>query len=191
MSITLKQRLERHFVACAGVAAVASVGVAPDAHASIVYSGLVNIVIPNDSGGVYLNIVTGLTGSTRGGTPGWDINPYFGGNLLFPQAPGYGTVDDGTGLNRVAVLPAGTIINGANANNNHSGDGSNFPDTAPGGLYGFRFEDSLPAVRFATAGPNSSAGATDATARSWLTPTTTPARASPPALSRPPAPSPW
>lgn len=139
MSNALNPRIERHLAACAGLAAAA--GVAQSSPASIVYSGTVNIPIPNDSGGVYLNVVTRVTGSTRGATPGWDINPYFGANLFFTEAPGYATVDDGTGFNRVANLAAGTLIDSANATNNHSGDGSNFPTSAPGGYYGFRFRD--------------------------------------------------
>jgi hypothetical protein len=67
----------------AGVAAataIVSVMAALPAHASIVYSGPVNIVVPNNIDGVYLNLVTGATGSSGLATPGWDINPYTAGS---------------------------------------------------------------------------------------------------------------
>jgi hypothetical protein len=67
----------------AGVAAataIVSVMAALPAHASIVYSGPVNIVVPNNIDGVYLNLVTGATGSSGGAVPGWDINPYTAGS---------------------------------------------------------------------------------------------------------------
>lgn len=51
--------------------------------ATIVHSGTVNITIPNTIDGVYLNMVTGQTSTAPLGMPGWDFNPYFGGNQLF------------------------------------------------------------------------------------------------------------
>jgi subtilisin family serine protease len=68
-------------------------GAAPDAHmfvaiqgsgsggGDVVSSGPVNIDVPNDIGGVYINWVTGA----HAGTPpsGWDFNPYSNGALLF------------------------------------------------------------------------------------------------------------
>ncbi|MBX3364535.1 MAG: PEP-CTERM sorting domain-containing protein [Phycisphaeraceae bacterium] len=71
----LGQRLDAHFVACAAAAgaSVAAVGVA---EAQIIHSGPVNIVIPDNLDGIYMNIVTGATGSTGGSVSGWDINPY-------------------------------------------------------------------------------------------------------------------
>ena len=70
----LSNRLEVHFAACA--AAVAGASAINVAEASIVYSGPVSIAVPNNIDGVYLNVVTGATGTSGLGTPGWDINPY-------------------------------------------------------------------------------------------------------------------
>jgi hypothetical protein len=68
-------------------------GAAPDAHifvaiqgsgsggGDVVFSGPVNLDVPNDISGLYINWVTGQSG----GSPpsGWDFNPYSGGSLLF------------------------------------------------------------------------------------------------------------
>lgn len=69
----LAKRLDAHFVAvaAAGVAGVAAVNTAD---AAIVHSGLVNIAIPDNIDGVYLNVVTGASGAI--GPAGWDVNPY-------------------------------------------------------------------------------------------------------------------
>ena len=61
----------------AAVAAATGIGVmgnAPQAEADIVYSGPVNIAIPDNIDGIYMNIVTGAFGATP--PAGWDINPY-------------------------------------------------------------------------------------------------------------------
>lgn len=82
----LKSRLDGHFVACSAVAAAAAVGgVAQNAEGAIVWSGAVNITIPSNSYGVYLNLVTGATGGSGGAVPGWDVNPYNGSGLSFYQ----------------------------------------------------------------------------------------------------------
>jgi len=136
---TVKSRLEGHFVACSALAAAAAAGgLAQSSQAAIVYSGVVNIPVAGNIDGVYLNVVNGLTGTSGGGTPGWDINPYFGANTFFTAAPGYGTVANGT---NVANLTAGTLIDGTNATSNSVSSGSLYPTSAPGGLYGFRFQD--------------------------------------------------
>lgn len=69
--MSLRNKLDKHFMAAAAATVVAG-----GAQAAIVYSGVVNISIPVNFDGVYLNLVTGATGTSGGGTPGWDINPY-------------------------------------------------------------------------------------------------------------------
>ncbi len=49
---------------------------AAPAAADIVHSGPVSIPIPPNLDGVYLNVVTGQTGSSSASVAGWDINPY-------------------------------------------------------------------------------------------------------------------
>jgi hypothetical protein len=43
---------------------------------------LVNIPIPANLDGVYLNVLNGATGTSGASTPGWDINPYGSTSLL-------------------------------------------------------------------------------------------------------------
>jgi hypothetical protein len=66
------QSLLRSALAVAALAAIVS---AP-AQAQIVYSGPVNISIPNNIDGIYMNLVTGATGTAGASVAGWDINPY-------------------------------------------------------------------------------------------------------------------
>lgn len=62
----------------AAVAATTGVGLidAPQAAADIVYSGPVNIAIPDNIDGIYMNLVTGVFNPLAASVPGWDINPY-------------------------------------------------------------------------------------------------------------------
>ena len=80
----LLKKLDKHFVAAAAATVVAS-----GAQAAIVYSGVVNISIPVNFDGVYLNMVTGATGTSGTGTAGWDINPYGASSLSWfaPSTP--------------------------------------------------------------------------------------------------------
>ena len=58
-------------------AALAASALAPNADATIIWSGPVSINIPSSTQGVYLNVVTGAT--TTGGSSGlasWDVNPW-------------------------------------------------------------------------------------------------------------------
>ena len=53
----------------------------PNADATIVYSGPINLSIPNNFDGVYINLVTGATG-TAGGSVAWmELEPIQQRNL--------------------------------------------------------------------------------------------------------------
>lgn len=86
-SRSLRSRVGSHLASVACVAGTASVS--PYASAEIIYSGVVNIDIPLNFDGVYLNLVTGLTGSAASATAGWDINPYNTSGLSWfaPSSP--------------------------------------------------------------------------------------------------------
>jgi hypothetical protein len=151
----LKSRLDGHFVACSAVAAAAAVGgVASNADASIVYSGLVNLPVQTTTNGLYINVVTGQInepGNTGGSTvPGWDINIYSTAQLWWSGGQlNWGTIASATGV--MSVLPAGTVIDGSSINftGTATGTGAGFPTTAPGGYFGFRFfNESLSQVEF-------------------------------------------
>ena len=83
--------------------------------AAIVDSGPVSITVPSTIDGIYLNVVTGATGTTPGTAPaGWDFNPYARiGPLLgaFWCAPAAcGGVTDVAGGTMLSVLAPGTVI---------------------------------------------------------------------------------
>ena len=96
-------------------------GAAHNADAGIVWSGIVNINIPSNVDGVYLNVVTGQSGSAGGAVTGWDINPYSGTNLNFfaPSSPAssHGVVRGvGGSASLVDNLAFGTVIGSSLAN---------------------------------------------------------------------------
>lgn len=107
---TAKRRFSRSVV-LAEIAALCLVSSA--AMAAVVESGPVNIPIPDDIDGVYLNLVTGAFGAV--GPAGWDINPYsaaagqfnlWGANVNTWFAPS-GVVAG------PYPLPVGTVVQGA------------------------------------------------------------------------------
>jgi len=57
--------------------------VIPGVDAAIIYSGPVNINIPSDTTGIYLNLVTGLFNPNPALVPGWDLNPWGSMSLNF------------------------------------------------------------------------------------------------------------
>jgi hypothetical protein len=144
-------------LAC-GVAALFCCGAA---HASVIYSGVRNINVPNTGPGVYVNVVNGNT-STRDpfpilGDPGenWDINVYGSGLRTFgvpnnagqtaptpiPAATkGYVSSSPTSLFANVSKLAAGTTIGPAsvwNINDPFADDVSNVGNA----LVGFRFRD--------------------------------------------------
>lgn len=96
----------------AAYAAVATAALAapilPTAEAAVVYSGPVNINIPSNLNGVYLNVVTGANSTSN--ITGYDINPYSSTNLnMFLPTTGAAV---GTGTNYFNLAP-GTLISAA------------------------------------------------------------------------------
>lgn len=47
---------------------------APAAKATFIYSGMVNINIPSTTAGIYINLVTGVVGTSAASVPGWDLS---------------------------------------------------------------------------------------------------------------------
>jgi len=83
----LNKRIEAHLAR--GLVLAAALAATGPAAAAIVHSGVVNVPIPLNFDGVYLNLVTGATGSSGSGTAGWDINPYGATGLSWfaPSSP--------------------------------------------------------------------------------------------------------
>jgi len=92
-NLTLLKRVDARLAAGAAVVAATLTGPAlPNADAQIVYSGPVNINIPSNGIGVYLNVVTGVNNPNPSLVPGWDINPYGTASFILfnPSTPAGG-----------------------------------------------------------------------------------------------------
>jgi hypothetical protein len=142
---TLAKRLDTHFAACAAAAAGAALGGADKANAALVYSGPVNITVPDNIDGIYMNVVNG---AAVGNPPpaGWDINPYSVGapgttfNLWGPTANTWFAIGGATGD---YTLPTGTLISGAAALFFRPGGTTSAQDdvtlNSTDNIFGFRF----------------------------------------------------
>jgi len=109
----LAHRLSRHF----GAATAATLVVA-SANAAVVQSTVTNVTIPLTNAGVYVNILTGATGSSGGSVSGWDINPFGATSLRFyaSLASGGGYVGgEGSSSSLVDNLPIGSVIGSASS----------------------------------------------------------------------------
>jgi hypothetical protein len=119
----LSSRLARHFAGAAVLATAAS------ATADVNYS-VYNQVIPANIDGLYINVETGLTGSSGASTPGWDINPYSSTSLTFFNASGTGmmrypgvttgsagNLAQDTSIDATGSFGGGAVVFGANPGN--------------------------------------------------------------------------
>ena len=141
--MSMKTRLDAHFVACAAAAGAAIVGAAQNSEAAIVYSGIVNLPINSNFFGLYLNVETGVyvDSVSNAAAPGWDLNPYYGGASMFQNSAGTGTGWVGSpALN----LAPGTPITAAT---NTSTSTTNFV-LGQEGIIGFRFADAANVQHF-------------------------------------------
>lgn len=113
----LKNRLDAHFASAAAVAVgAAMLGAAHQADAGIVWSGIRNINIPSNIDGVYLNVITGQTGSAGSAVSGWDLNPYSATSLQFFSPTGGGMVRGlGSSTSLVDNLAYLTVIGSSQA----------------------------------------------------------------------------
>lgn len=80
----------------------------------VIYSNLKDISIPANFAGVYLDVDTGNWNSdVNSPQAGWDINPFFGGSVLW-NSPGFQPVRSGTGAtDAVLNLATGTMVDGS------------------------------------------------------------------------------
>lgn len=129
------------------VAALGAATVATQADASIVFvdfSSNPSSSIPFSIDGVYINVVTGVTGTSAGTAAGWDINPYFTGTTgatpafnLFATTTGDANrgIVGTTGTASVLTLGAPIGSGGPFVTGALSGSGFH----AGGGYIGFRF----------------------------------------------------
>lgn len=96
--------------AVAAVAGVGIVGTAQSADAAVVNSGPVNISIPATTAGVYLNVITGVSGTAAVAT-GWDVNLWSSTGLGFfnPSAPAGGAYALAAPSVVANLLPGATV----------------------------------------------------------------------------------
>ena len=82
------------------------------AMAAIVTSPVTNLSIPNTFEGQYINIVSGATGTSSAGVPGWDFNPYgtASGLGIFWSAAPAGGVGTTAATGPLLVLAPGATI---------------------------------------------------------------------------------
>lgn len=98
-----------------GMCAAALAGAAGTAQAAVVTFNT-PIVVPNNFDGVYINLLTGATGTSGASVAGWDFNPYNSGTALSffwsatpSQASGVASTTTGPYLD----LAGGTLISAA------------------------------------------------------------------------------
>jgi len=142
----LKNRLDAHFASAAVLAVGAAfVGAEQRADAYIVWSGIVNINIPSSVDGVYLNVITGQSGSSGSSVSGWDVNPYGGSNLQFFSSGGGGYMRGlGSSTTLVDNLAFNTVIGASQAFGSGTGGvettgATAFNPNSSQNLVGFRF----------------------------------------------------
>jgi hypothetical protein len=104
----------KYKTAAAAVLAASSLAiVSSNAMAAIVCNtaALPITVTAGDTAGIYLNLITGLTGTSGAGVAGWDFNPYDRGlpgvSFWFDNDANRGAVSNGTSI---VVLAAGAPI---------------------------------------------------------------------------------
>lgn len=143
----LSRRLAKHFAALALPAVLI-----PAAQAQVIWSGPVNLNLPSNIDGIYLNVVTGVTGSTGGSVAGWDVNPYGSATLSFfsptPAASSGYVANLGDNTGRVDNLPYGTAIGPGSVFSTGALPGETTGATAftlnsVENLVGFRFQNEL------------------------------------------------
>ncbi|HRQ63988.1 MAG TPA: hypothetical protein PKZ76_03855 [Xanthomonadaceae bacterium] len=98
------QQSTRHIKAQILASLLAGSCLSGQAFAAIVHSGPVDIPIPDNLDGIYMNVVTGATGTSAGAVAGWDINPY--------SATGPGTHFNLWGATTTTWLSTGGVIAG-------------------------------------------------------------------------------
>jgi hypothetical protein len=140
------------------LAGLALASLTSSAYAAVVCGPAANLSIPANIDGVYLNLVTGATGTAGAGTAGWDLNAYQTGTpaslfLFWPTTPAnsFGGVAAGTVY---SVLNAGDPIGPGQTYSVASGGGGaanfvNLTGTTGDKLVGVRFfNEATSAINF-------------------------------------------
>lgn len=157
----LQQSTQARLGYCALAAAGTALVPAQQAEASII-TFTPNLAIPQTTGGVYINFLTGATGASAGSVPGWDLNPYLalgGGRIGFYWNPSPAASSGGvSSAGQYTDLSAGGTISGASTFINTIAATNNF--LTPGQhVLGFRFfNEGTASINFGYAVINVAAG---------------------------------
>ncbi len=98
-------------VALYTVGAAALTGEATTAHSAIIYADPADITVPNNIGGVYLNLTTGQASTSS--IPGYDLNPFAvtaGMSFLTPMDGGGVLANTASPSGQAVALAAGALI---------------------------------------------------------------------------------
>ena len=138
-------RLNSHFALCA--AALATGVAVGNANATVVYSGAINMVIPNTTDGIYMNVQTGAWSSTTTTPAGWDVNPYGTATTAvslfaatgtgYMRNPNAGTATSATRLDVGTVVGSSAFFYGNSSATMGSGTGQWAANSS--GYFGFKF----------------------------------------------------
>ncbi len=96
----------------AGVLAAGLAFTAGQARGAVIYSGPLNISIPESFDGVYIDIDTGASGSSTT-VPGWDVNPFFGGSVIAVNGSFQPVADGPTNTSVIQRLDVDEEIDGS------------------------------------------------------------------------------
>ena len=147
-----RSRVQSQLCLTAAALAGSAMGVANTAEAAVVTTWAnANLAIPATTAGVYINLVTGATGSSGGAVAGWDFNPYLtASGLGFYWSPDLAgglrgaavAVGPSPNNNLAADLPFGSVVSAASLFTSAIQSASaNYRDTGVSYL-GFRFVNS-------------------------------------------------
>jgi hypothetical protein len=122
----------------------------PNADATIIYSGVVNINIPSTTSGVYLNLSSGVFATAPASVPGWDVNPWsssafnvWANNSTETSNGVISNFTGGTSSTLTDNIPFGTLIDGTwnygRANSSETSGVTAFTFNSSNNLVGIRF----------------------------------------------------
>ena len=143
--MNLQNIFKKHFVRRAALLVEASALclVSGSVMAAIVTSPVANLVVPATIDGIYINVVTGTTGTTPATVTGWDIDPYGPTNfgIFWPSTPATssgGVVAAATTTPFLVMNPGDTIGPASTFSAAVAAPNPNFRGTGTNTL-GFRF----------------------------------------------------
>ena len=103
-----RSKLRRRAASIAVGAALGVVAAAP--MAAIIDSGPISIAVPANIDGIYMNWVTGVTGTLGSSVPGWDFDPFAGSAPANPTLFFFSSIVAGNTTRVVGALTTATAL---------------------------------------------------------------------------------